>query len=664
VAAESNVGARLLLIGKDGVLAGIREITTATANLNRTIAAGADSSKVAAAGYAEQGAGLEALGAKMELYQTQLGAVSAETDALARVGKVAFYSFAAAGAAWTFESIKWAQSYQTELIRLRTQAGLTVGAMNAVGAAAMKNAAALGTTPTAYLQAAYHPASTQMSTQQVISITNYAAMASAISGAPLEDTTNAITGVMKAYGYKGSGEHTTALLNAIVGAGNMRFADLNSALGSGIASVAKTYGVSLTSMGGALARLTDVGTPPAMAGTHLRMALALLGAPTSKSAKLLTAAGMGTSQASGASSAMASALVAAGLNTTEVSAALRDNSGAGGIYNALELLHRGLTAGGLSPQLQGNMISSAFGGGKMGTAILQLYSNLPALQRKSGQISGNATNQRFMSDWADTTKTLNFQLHRLGGELQTIGTAFGKDVLPGVTEGIKVFTNFLDVIGKNKALIVALGGAITAVLVPAIAVYLKRALLSSQGSIMAVLNAYKRLILGQTEEDASLARMDAALAANDAALRTNAAAARTDGLSPLAGAAPKITKAAPVAAGMGGSGVLGLAALGGGIYAAARDTKAILAGKAAWDPLHITKYVRGTEINHGLAVGFDYGRHQIAHAASSLWDDLTDHHPTTTPPRTRAHIVAHVYIDGKQVTATVKQNVKRTANRQ
>jgi hypothetical protein len=34
---ESNVGLRLLILGKDGVVAGIREITTATANLNREI---------------------------------------------------------------------------------------------------------------------------------------------------------------------------------------------------------------------------------------------------------------------------------------------------------------------------------------------------------------------------------------------------------------------------------------------------------------------------------------------------------------------------------------------------------------------------------------------------------------------------------------------------
>lgn len=694
MAAESNVGARLLLIGKDGVLAGIREITAATAQLNAEIARGAEASRVAAGGYAEQGAGLEALQAKMTAYEAQLGAVNAETDALARVGKVAFYTMAAAGAAWTYESIKWAQNYQTELVRLRTQAGLTARAMNQVGAAAMKNAAALGTTPTAYLQAAYHPASTGMSTRQVISITNYAAMASAMSGAPLEATTNALTGVMKAYGYKGSGEHTTALLNAIVGAGNMRYSDLNAALGSGIASVAKTYGVSLTSMGGALARLTDVGTPPAQAGTHLRMALALLGAPTAISAKLLTAAGMGTSQATAASSGMAAALVAAGLKTTQVSAALRNNSGAGGIYNALALLHSHLS--GLSPEVQGAMISRAFGGGRMGTAIMQLYSNLPQLAFKSHQIGGNATNQRFMSDWSKTTGTLTFQLHRLGGELETLGTKFGNTILPVVTEGVKVFGDFLDIIGKNKALIILLGGAITAVLVPAIGVYLKRALLSSQGSIMAVLRAYQRLIFGQSEEDAALVREDKALSVNDAALQANAGAQEADnvahkgGIVPVGGRGvrkPSTPSTPTPVAGTGGSGFLAALGLAGAAYVTAHQTHAMAQHKPVWDPFGITKYFRASEITrhwdsavgwnphhnywqntehigHNLTHDFASVRHETAHLFDDIFGGGGGGQPQAhTLPRGVIRNQVYVYIDGKQIKDAVVKYTRSQAAR-
>ena len=138
---ESNVGARIFLIGKDATLSGLAEIQAAVAKLNAEIAAGATSSKAAAAGMDEEAAATGRLNAVSDLYKSNLAAVNVEQDALARVGKAAFFGMTAAAAVWGYESIKWAQNYQTALVQLRTQAGLTVGAMNAIGSAAMKNAA-------------------------------------------------------------------------------------------------------------------------------------------------------------------------------------------------------------------------------------------------------------------------------------------------------------------------------------------------------------------------------------------------------------------------------------------------------------------------------------------------------------------------------------------
>ncbi len=387
MAAESNVGARLLLIGKDGVLTGIREITAATADLNKTIASGAASSRTAAAGYAEQGAGLEALQVKMEAYETQLGVVSAETDALARVGKVAFLTLAAAGAAWTYESIKWAQSYQTALTQLRTQAGLTVTAMNAIGSAAMRNAASLGISPTAYLQAAYHPASTGFGVGETIAITNYGAKLAAIGGASPEDTVNSLTSVMKAYGF-GTAQtgHTAALLNAIVGAGNMHWSDLNSALALGH----RVDGQDLrrVSCPRSAARWPASPTsarPPRRPGPGCAWRSPSSVLPPRSPTSCSRRPGSIPPRPRRRLSAMASALVSAGLTTTQLSGALRNNSGAGGIYNALELLKRSLSAGGLSPELQGDLIARAFGGGRMGTSIMQLYRTCPRWLRSPGR---------------------------------------------------------------------------------------------------------------------------------------------------------------------------------------------------------------------------------------------------------------------------------------
>ncbi len=696
MAGDSNVGARVFIIGKDAVVAGIREITAAQARLNETIAAGAKSSKLMAAGSAEQMAGLEGLQTRMAIYEKQLAGVNAETDALARVGKVAFLGLAAAGAAWTVESIRWATSYQSALVQLRTQAGLTVSAMNQIGAAAMRNAAALGISPTAYLQAAYHPASTGFGVGETVAITNYGAKLAAIGNAPVEDTVNALTGVTKAYGF-GTNQvpHTAALLNAIVGAGNMHWSDLNAALASGVASTAKTFGVSLSSAGGALARLTDLGTPAAQAGTRLRMALALLGGPSKESDKILAAAGLDTTQATAAQGAMASALVQAGLTTTQLSAALRNNSGGGGIYNALELLQRSLNAGGVSPEAQGALLSRAFGGGRMGTSIMQLYGNLPALAAKSGQIDRGATSKRFMDDWSRTTQTLTFQLHRLGAELETIGTQFGTAVLPWVTKGVEGFTDFFNILDHNKALTIALGTAVTAVLVPAIGLYLYRSLLSTGGAIRSVISAYSRLILGQTAEQAAMERTNAILVTQTAETNTLAGADQrlalaSDEVSVSQGG--RVGGLAGLGRGVGGKvlGAAGLAAAGylGGqmIRGNAGSTlssnqsnsqkiRSVLGDMAegAGAGAAIGSVIPGVGTAIGAGVGAAAGgiyaeRHQIAHAATSAWDDIFgggSSQPTfhTSTPRAKLHVVAHVQIDGKDVTAATVKTVKKTAAR-
>ena len=78
-----------------------------------------------------------------------------------------------------------------------------------------------------------------------------------------------------------------------------------------------------------------------------------------------------------------------------------------------------------------------------------------------------------------------------------------------------MFTNLLKWLGKNKGVAEGLGVVISAVLPPAIGIYLRRSLLSANGAIMSVFSGYKRLILGQTQEQATFARTDAALAKDD-----------------------------------------------------------------------------------------------------------------------------------------------------
>jgi TP901 family phage tail tape measure protein len=523
MAAESNVGLRLLLIGKDGILTGLREVQAAVRTTNADIAAGGKASKVAAAGYAEQEAGLVSLGAKMDIYEASLARTAAQTDAVARLGKVAFFTIAAAAATAGYESIKWATQYQNALTRLSTQAGQTASAVASIGSAAMKNAAYLNVSPAAYLQAAYHPASTGFSPANTIAITNAAIKLADIGGASPEDTVNTVTGLARIYGLskKTPASSYADFANAMIGAGNLTATGLNSAIGTGAFETAKSFGVSKESMGGLIAYLTDRTIGPAQAGTRARMFVSLLGAPSAAAIKAETAAGMSQTSAKNLRSSVYSQLTSMGLTTTDMQYALHDNKGGGGIVNAMKLLKSHMSASGMDQEAQGAFIAKIFGGARTGSTAETAYENLGGLSQKTGQILKNEGAKKSMEDWIKYTQTLDYQVGRLGKTFETMGTEFGTLIRGPLKDGVKDLTDLLGIFDKNKWAVGALGGAITLVLVPAIGVYLKRALLSEKGALMTVVDWYKKLIASQLAQRTSLGETDAALGANDAALATN-----------------------------------------------------------------------------------------------------------------------------------------------
>ena len=101
-------------------------------------------------------------------------------------------------------------------------------------------------------------------------------------------------------------------LNAIVGSGDMKMQDLLDTFKSGLIPAAKASGVSLRSLGAALSVMGDMGQKGAMAGTRLRMAIALLSAPSEEAAGVLEKLHLGATQATSDSKAMATALADAG----------------------------------------------------------------------------------------------------------------------------------------------------------------------------------------------------------------------------------------------------------------------------------------------------------------------------------------------------------------
>lgn len=726
MAAESNVGARIFLIGKDATLAGVREITAAVAKLNATIADGAKASASAADADDAQAAAIARMNLAMDAYKANLAETQLATDSLVKVGKYAFWGLTTAAAAWTYESVKWAQSYQTALVQLQTQAALTARATRAIGLAAKANAADLGISPTAYVQAAYHPASAGFNLATVNAITQDATRLAKIGGSSSETTVNALTGVMKAYGLKSgrSSLRSTALLNAIIGAGNMHASTLVGALSTGVATTAKTFGVSLSSLGSAIAFLTDRSIPARQAGTHLRMTLALLGGPSEESTNILKAAGMTTQKILSSRNSMSQMLQEAGVTSTQLGRALRTNKGYGGIYNALALLHHTLTAAGLTRQMQGAMISRTFGGGRMGTTMESLYNTLGTLAKKDTKIRHSGTSTQFMKDWAKETHTLDFQLSKLGATIETLGTSFGTKLIPPLTKAVSLFTDMLKWFDKNKWAAIALGGAVSAVLVPAMGLYLYRALFKTSGAIRTVLQGYGNLIRGNHAEQTALKQTSAQLtltsdetenlarkngmlagsaesAAGKIALatkaeETNVGAADADALaSERLGAADTAAGGAALEGGAGLSGRIsgmggklmtaGGYAFGGylaGSMIRGNNGSTVHRGQSLTDALRseggdiATGAGMGAAIGSiipgvgtligggvGAGVGALYGvRHQVGADVKGVWDDIKHVLPPANPvPPIVIH--THVHLKDKEIAKSVTRVSKRDAAR-
>ena len=122
--------------------------------------------------------------------------------------------------------------------------------------------------PTELSAALYHLKSVGMDNVHAMDALTQAEKLASVGGSNLEATTNAVAGAYKS-GISGAQNFKQAVgtLNSIIGAGNLRMEDLNSALGTGFLVTAKTFGISLSSVGSALAFMTSRGIPAVKAAT-------------------------------------------------------------------------------------------------------------------------------------------------------------------------------------------------------------------------------------------------------------------------------------------------------------------------------------------------------------------------------------------------------------
>ncbi len=336
-------------------------------------------------------------------------------------------------AAVGYETVKMAMNFQTSMTRLQTQAGLSAKQVDLMSKAVL-NLGASGQVqfgPTQLADALYHIESvgvgTYKSLQQTsvaMNVLKVASEGAAIGGSNLEETTTALMGVLFASRAPVSqAAHYMGLINATVGAGNLRMGDLVQALGKNVIPAFRALGLTATDAFGAIALLSDSGIKASSASTQLATALHFLAQPSAKADKFLAAIGM---------------------SSTQMAADMRSPQG---LLAALKDLrdHLNTLPGGAGGQDAEQVLLALFPGGR-GRVMQTVIQNLDRYQNKLKAIWDT---QNTLQQQAEVQKrTLSGQLHTAWAQIQSDLTKFGQTLVPIVEKWLPVFMRWFEAIFK------------------------------------------------------------------------------------------------------------------------------------------------------------------------------------------------------------------------
>jgi len=224
------------------------------------------------------------------------GKMAAAMGLVGKVAKVGSLALVAVG----LEAVKMSTNFNHEMLRIRTDAGASTKELANMKKGVLdlaSSGASMGQGPMSLAAGLYHLESLGIRGSKALFALKLASQEAAISGANLEETTSSL-GAAMFVGIKGTGSltHLMGTLNAVVGSGNMRFQDLNEALGTGMLASAKIAGLSLQDVGAALAVATDAHYKASSAAAQLGTAFHFLYAPTTKATKALDNIGMSSTQ--------------------------------------------------------------------------------------------------------------------------------------------------------------------------------------------------------------------------------------------------------------------------------------------------------------------------------------------------------------------------------
>jgi TP901 family phage tail tape measure protein len=295
-----------------------------------------------------------------------------------------------------------AASLQTQMLRLHTQAGASMGEVATQTKNVLTLAPQVGTGPQDLAQGMYHIESNGLRGAKALDALRVSAEGAKIGGANLEDVTNALGGAI-ASGIKGTQNYTASMgaMNAIVGAGDMNMQNLADSFGTGLLAPMKTFGVSLTDVGGALAVFGDNNIRGATAATKLTSAVRIMAAPSDAAQKKLAALGM---------------------TQYEMANEMRKP---GGLVIALQDLKGHLDK--LPPSARAAAVTGIFGG-KQSMGVQVLLNQIDRLKAKTDDVTNGS--KGFGAAWDATTHTLAFKVDQLKAHLGAVGDKIGGYLIP------------------------------------------------------------------------------------------------------------------------------------------------------------------------------------------------------------------------------------------
>jgi TP901 family phage tail tape measure protein len=358
---------------------------------------------------------------------------TAMADGIKKAGAIAAGALGVVAA----ESVKMAATYDSAMTKLQTQAGVTGTKMAQLKTGVLQLASQVGFSPDSLAESMFHVASNMASlgasAPKMLSVVKTAAQGAAVGGADLVDVTNALTAAV-ASGIPGVQNYQQAMgmLNATVGAGDMKMQDLAEAFGSGMVATVKGFGLSLKDVGAALATFGDNNIRGAHAGTQLRMSVMALAAPVKTGVANLQQMGIGANQ-------------------------LAKDMQHGGLMPALQDLISHMRAAGVTAKEQGMVITNDFGK-KAGAGLNVLLDQMDRLKSKYPDLTAGAN--KFGQAWKTTQGTFTQQMHELTAGFDALMISIGNKLLPVVQSLVSLMLRHKQVTLDVLAAVAALAGAL------------------------------------------------------------------------------------------------------------------------------------------------------------------------------------------------------------